>query len=105
MDEIMRNQIMEIIDNAAAAIRMAKEKQQALPLPQRAIARANDAMVAYDPYAMSIDESGERAGDLQDVLTDLLTDLRHMAGRERIDFNRSIELSADHFEAETGEEQ
>lgn len=100
MNEQMRQQIMEILDNAAAALRMAKDKQDAMPLKERAVARASAALGAYAPDTIAFDEA-----DVQDVLTDLLTDLRHWSHAEHVDFDRSVRLSETHFEAEKDGEE
>ncbi len=95
MNDQMRQQIMEILYNAAATLRMANDKREAMPLKERAVARAADAIAAYAPETIAFDET-----DVQDVLTDLLTDLRHWSHAEHVDFDRSVRLSATHFEAE-----
>ncbi len=44
------------------------------------------------------------AEELQDWLTDLLTDLRHLARERHLDFAQSERLSEGHFQTEVGEE-
>jgi hypothetical protein len=41
--------------------------------------------------------------DRRDALTDILTDLRHLAGAYGFDFDKALRLSLMHWEAEGGE--
>lgn len=59
--------------------------------------RANDALNAVHTYARSLHQLDQ---PVEDNLTDLLTDLRHLAVREGIDFDHAVFMSELHFEGE-----
>ena len=58
------------------------------------------AQVAKDVLEHMSDTMGDN-GDLGDNLTDLLTNLMHLAEREGLDFNNHLHRARNHYEAES----
>jgi len=50
------------------------------------------------------DVSGNEGEPEQEMLTDLLTDLRHLSTSQGLDFEQSARMAQMHYEAETEEE-
>ncbi len=69
---------------------------------------ANKALVAYacvkEARQLEFLEDARSGLDLQEWLTDLLSDLRHWARCEEVDFDKSVDLSRKHFNDEFDEE-
>ena len=69
---------------------------------------ADKALVAYVcvKESMKIEclEDSRSGQDLQEWLTDLLSDLRHWARVNDVDYDKSVDLSRTHFNAELDEE-
>lgn len=60
---------------------------------------AHAALEAFQERTRTNDEDGDT------ILRDLLTDLRHWADREGVDFDRELSASLDHFNEEKAEEE
>ena len=56
----------------------------------------------FSEYRNEKSQLGDRYAEepLQDVLGDLLTDIRHYCHRHQLDFEKAVELSEFNFEAE-----
>jgi hypothetical protein len=94
-----REQLLVLLEHTAAALRNARNTTEN-SLSESAHARINP-LVAEFSAGQDLDLL-----DMQDVLTDLLTDIRHWSSIERIDFDVSLKRSKDHFNAEnTGGEE
>jgi hypothetical protein len=59
------------------------------------------ASIALQTYAdeITLSDTADRQS-LEETLTDLLTDLRHLAGKTGVDFSEALRLSLRHYEAE-----
>jgi hypothetical protein len=66
--------------------------------------RAGWAAHALLQYATGKEGGEELYDDPETVLTDLLSDLRHYAGRETIDFKTCLDRAEMHYDAEVEEE-
>jgi hypothetical protein len=94
-----REQLLVLLEHTAAALRNARNTTEN-SLSESAHARISP-LVAEFSAGQDLDLL-----DMQDVLTDLLTDIRHWSSIERIDFDVSLKRSKDHFNAEnTGGEE
>ena len=94
-----REQLLVLLEHTAAALRNARNAPRNTPWD-----------AAHERIAPLVAEftAGQDLEllDTQDVLTDLLTDIRHWAMVERIDFDVSLNRSQDHFNTEsTGGEE
>ena len=64
--------------------------------------RIAKAALAVGAYIYATQPPGDRYSEepIEDVITDLMSDLRHFCADREIDFERTLRISADHFDAE-----
>jgi len=67
--------------------------------------KADDALKPYlEPEEVANRILSDDPGSWRDALIDLLSDLRHFARRENIDFDKAAEMAEIHFNTEVDEE-
>ena len=65
--------------------------------------RANDAREALRHFASHVNKLKVHDDELPEYLTDLLADLMHMCNLDGLDFDDTVRIARDHFQAELAE--
>ncbi len=65
--------------------------------------RANDAREALRHFASHVNKLTVHDDELPEYLTDLLADLMHMCHLDGLDFDVTVRIARDHFQAELAE--
>ena len=60
-------------------------------------------LLAVGAYIYAAQQPGDRYCEepIEDVITDLMSDLRHFCADRKINFERTLSVSAEHFDAES----
>ena len=73
------------------------------PRKKRPFAHTNADRVTNGRAMIAIEENLNRGEPLQSLLTDALSDLRHLAAKEKLNFEQSVEISELNYEEERRE--
>jgi len=66
--------------------------------------RINAATKALDAYSQAKGQKSWEWQSLRETIVDLVTDMRHLSAKTRVDFQSVVEMSEIHFNEETDEE-